>query len=268
MPESNALAPDTIEDDLDLIREAAAEAGRIAMRYFRAKPEVWMKGQNSPVTEADLAVDTFLKEELLRARPGYGWLSEESTRGETAENHDRSFVVDPIDGTRAFIDGNDVWCVSIAVVESGKSLTGVLNCPARDEEITAASGRGALWNGDRISVSVPSSFPHVGGPSRMIRAMPEPLGDRIREGKYVPSLAYRIALVAAGKLDATFVKPNSHDWDVAAADVILSEAGGNILDAKRKAPYYAGRNPRLGALAAGSGDLLAKMASILTGFEQ
>ena len=139
--QANELLADDLTTDLALVRDAAREAGEIAMRYFRKDPDVWMKEGVSPVSAADIAVDDFLRDTLGRARPDYGWLSEE-----TADSHERlsarrTFVVDPIDGTRAFIAGQRTWCVSIAVVENGAPLVGVLDCPAKDEiyEATAAS---------------------------------------------------------------------------------------------------------------------------------
>jgi myo-inositol-1(or 4)-monophosphatase len=128
------LAPeDAAAADLALIAAAAREAGAIAMRHFRNDPEVWMKNGTSPVSAADIAVDTFLRETLIEARPDYGWLSEETADSSARLEARRTFVVDPIDGTRAFIQGRRTWCVSIAVVEAGAPLAGVLECPAKGE---------------------------------------------------------------------------------------------------------------------------------------
>lgn len=252
-----------LTDDLQLIRDAAAEAGAIAMRHFRSDPQVWIKDGSSPVSEADFEVDRFLRGKLGRERPGYGWLSEESARMPKAAGHSRTFVVDPIDGTRAFLAGKDVWCVSIAIVEDGVAIAGVLDCPVRGEAFSAVGGRGSHRNGDALSVRKPPSKPLVAGPGAMFSAMPDRLRASVETAGYLPSLAYRIAMVAAGEIDATFVKPNAHDWDVAAADLILGEAGGMVLDANGKPPYYAGRDPRLGALVAGSGSLLEEMAAAI-----
>lgn len=250
-------------DDLTLIETAAREAGEIAMRYFRRDPEVWMKAGDSPVSAADLAVDGFLRSTLLAARPDYGWLSEETVDNAERLAARRTFVVDPIDGTRAFIDGRKVWCISIAVVEEGRSIAGVLDCPASEEIFTAAVGSGAWMNGGRISVRTGHRDIAMGGPKSMINKLPPQLLTRITPHGYIPSLAYRIALVARGTLDATFVRPASHDWDLAAADLLLSEAGGQIIDASMRRPLYAGADPKLGSLAAGSGDILRPMAKVL-----
>jgi myo-inositol-1(or 4)-monophosphatase len=263
LQESETSLP-ALEADLALIRDAAREGGEIAMRHFGKDPETWLKDGSSPVTEADIAVDEFLRLTLLAARPDYGWLSEETVDNPERLSARRTFVVDPIDGTRAFIEGKRTWCVSIAVVENGVSLAGVLDCPARQEIYAATLDSDATLNGQKISVSVQGREPRIAGPKQLISLAP----DYIRSGPtiaYVPSLAYRIAMVASGELDATFVKPNSHDWDLAGADVILRRAGGAVLDTTGNPPRYAGPKPRHGALVAGSGALLRDMANVISG---
>lgn len=256
-----------IDADLALLRETARAAGDIAMRYFKKSPEVWMKGGTSPVSEADYAVDKYLRETLLAVRPDYGWLSEETADNEARLAARRTFVVDPIDGTRAFLDARPTWCVSVAIVEGGVSLCGVLDCPARNSIFHAARGRGAWQDGRPIKVRTPPPRPVVGGPKALINALPPELRARLPDVPYIPSLAYRIAIVANGEFDATFVKPNSHDWDLAAADVILREAGGRILDHNGREPRYAGRETLRGALVAGSGALLDEIAGVIVELE-
>ncbi|MBX3569927.1 MAG: 3'(2'),5'-bisphosphate nucleotidase CysQ [Rhizobiaceae bacterium] len=252
--------------DLDLLRRAGEEAGRIALRYFGKQPEVWMKAGNSPVTEADYAVDRFLRETLLAARPDYGWLSEETADAPQRLSARRTFVVDPIDGTRGFMDGRAAWCVSLAVVEDGCSVAGVLECPAKRETYWAEPAGGAWCNGRRIGVRLLPETPQSAGPKPMLDMLPAEWQRRMRREAYIPSLAYRIALIAGGQLDATFVKANAHDWDIAAADLILREAGGRIIDAGGKAPSFARATVSHGPLAAGSGALLDAMAGVLRSF--
>jgi len=122
------------------------------MRYCGNNPQVWMKGGTSPVSEADHAADAYLRETLLKARPDYGWLSEETADDHARLSARRTFVVDPIDGTRGFLDGLHSWCVSVAVVEDGRSLAGVLECPAKRETYWALPGEGAYLNAKRIHV--------------------------------------------------------------------------------------------------------------------
>lgn len=264
MPEPDA-APREAQDDLALLRSAAAEAGRIAMRYFGQRPEVWMKSGDSPVSEADYAADAYLRETLTAARPDYGWLSEESADDPTRHGRSRLFVVDPIDGTRGFLDGNKSWCVSVAVVENGMSRVGVLDCPAAGEHFWATRGGGAWMNGAPIGIrpEKDSGPLEIGGPRVMFERLPEAWKSRSSRVAYVPSLAYRLALIASGRLDATFVKPNAHDWDIAAASLLLDEAGGTLLAAGGAAPRYGADTAVHGALAAGSGVLLDAMVRVL-----
>src|SRR5262245_1001944 len=252
--------------DLSLILDAAREAGRIAMGFFNRSPEVWMKAGHSPVSEADYAVDADLRETLTAARPDYGWLSEETADSPVRLSASRTFVVDPIDGTRAFLDGRSTWCVSIAVVEDGEPIAGVLECPVKNALFSAERGAGAFLNGAAIRVKDPGETFDVAGPNLFVQATPEDLRERFRTVPYIPSLAYRLAMVANGELDATYVKPNSHDWDLAAADLMLREAGGQVLDQRGRTLNYAGPNPRHGALVAGSGLLLNAMAAAIAGF--
>ncbi len=263
MPAVDDVRNTDLAEDLALLVAAAREAGQIAMRYFKQNQEVWMKAGISPVSEADFAVDKFLRETLLLARPDYGWLSEETVDAAARLDARRTFVVDPIDGTRGFLEGQSRWCVSIAVVEGGRSIAGVLECPARQETFTALPKAGAFKNGALLAVRKLGRQPEIGGPKNMIDALPSDIRDRVKRTAYIPSLAYRVAMIADGTLDASFVKPNSHDWDLAAADLILREAGGRLLDQHGRPPTYAGAEIRHGALVAGSGDLLAAMAEVI-----
>lgn len=235
------------------------------MSYFRKNPEVWLKGGSSPVSEADYAADKFLRETLLAARPDYGWLSEETVDDAARLKARRTFIIDPIDGTRGFLDGRSEWCVSAAVTEGGRPLVGVLECPARNETYLATIGAGAFKDGKPLGIGAPRSPALVGGPVSMINAMPAHVRDRVKRSEYIPSLAYRIAMVADGRLDATFIKPNSQDWDLAAADLILHEAGGAILDDEEASPTYGGRETVHGSLVAGSGELLEAMSRTIHG---
>lgn len=254
--------------DLSLLLAAAREAGIIAMRYFNRNPEVWMKTGQSPVSEADYAVDTFLRETLMAARPDYGWLSEETADSEARLSARRTFVVDPIDGTRGFLDGSDAWCISVAVVEAGVPIAGVLDCPVRGEVFSAMPGEGATKNGLPIRVRMPGPQIEIGGPKPFFDALPEEWRARVHRVAHIPSLAYRLARIAEGALDASFVKPNARDWDIAAADLILREAGGRLLNAAGVAPSYAGAVTTHDALVAGSGDLLAVIAGVISGAER
>lgn len=267
MPELDQVISAGAREELAILRDAAREAGAIAMRYFGNNPQVWMKGGTSPVSEADHAADAYLRQTLLAARPDYGWLSEETADNPARLAARRTFVVDPIDGTRGFLEGLRSWCVSVAVVEDGRTLAGVLECPAMEETYWALPGEGAFLNGRPIAARRPAATVDIGGPKPLIDLMPAEWLGRLNRVSYIPSLAYRLAMVANGALDATFVKPNAHDWDIAAADLILHEAGGALLDQNGRAPRYAGEVIRHGALVAGSGELLAVLSGVIAGLD-
>lgn len=263
MPAVDGESLPSLDEDLALLLDAAREAGSIAMGYFGQSPEVWMKGGTSPVSEADYAADKYLRETLLAARPDYGWLSEETADDPARLSARRTFVVDPIDGTRGFLQGLDTWCVSVAVVEYGASLVGVLECPAKLETYRAVRGGGAFLNDRRISIEQPRPMTKVSGPKAMIDLLPVARLEGVVRQPHIPSLAYRLAMVANGALDATFVKPDAHDWDIAAAALILAEAGGRLVGQNGQKPTFGGEIIRHGPLVAGSGEMLAVLADAI-----
>lgn len=253
------------QEELALLKQAAAEAGRIALHYFKKDPDVWYKDGNSPVTEADFAVDNYLRKTLLNARPDYGWISEETADERDVVSRQRFFVVDPIDGTRSFIRGDDQWCVSIAIIENGRPVAGVLECSVRDEVLEAHCDGIAMQNNEPIRVgSQNAGEPLSIALSRSaFDSLPANLRDHVQMHPYVSSLAYRIGMVARGEIAGTFVRPNSNDWDLAAADLILSRAGGRLVDVAGAPLYYGGASSGQGALVASSGKLLEEMLSVV-----
>ena len=221
------------EDDLRLLESAAQQAGDLALSYFGQNPESWFKGKPgvSPVSEADLAVDRLLADTLRSARPGYGWLSEETADDRSRLDRDRVFIVDPIDGTRAFLAGGDEWTISIAVVAAGRPVAGAVFCPVRKEMFLARKGGGAWLNGDRISVSRQGSVPGatLTGPHSIV-ANSDVLATGFVATDILRSLAYRLVTVAAGRVDVGAARGGPSDWDLAAADLLVQEAGGKLTD--------------------------------------
>jgi len=250
--------------DLALLVEAAQEAGRIALGYFGRDPKVWIKGANSPVTEADLAANHALHATLTAARPDYGWLSEESADTPDRLSRRRLFVVDPIDGTRGFIDGNPDWCVSVALVEDGAPVAAVLFVPAREELFEAAAGEGARLNGEPIRVSDREALEgaRIAGPARHLRAMAAH-GMDPNERRFTPSLAYRFALVACGRVDVATARPGAYDWDLAAVDLLVQEAGGTLRDLEGAPLRFNGAAPRHPALIASTPGLASAATAII-----
>ena len=228
--------------DLELIHKAALEAGELARTFKReGQVKTWSKDGGSPVTNADLAVDRLLRDRLMAARPGYGWLSEE-TADDLARLHARRvFVVDPIDGTIAYIRDRPFWAISIAVVEDGQPVAGVLHAPDLGETYVAELGAGARRNGQSIRVS---GRPALEGAAllsdlKMIRhpGWPTPWPEDMKV-ETRNSVAYRMAVVAAGEFDAVLAMTSKCDWDLAAADLIVREAGGLSTDHRGRAFVY------------------------------
>ncbi len=234
MPAADTGMDETgFEADLQLVETAARQAGALALTFFGKDPEAWFKGKGNvaPVSEADLAVDKLLTEQLRAARPGYGWLSEETADDRSRLDHERVFIVDPIDGTRAFLAGGDEWTVSIAVVEHGRPVAGAVFCPVREEMFLARKGGGAWLNGNRISVSDQRGIEGatLTGPHSII-ANEDVLSAGLVATQILRSLAYRLAIVAAGRVDVGAARGGPSDWDLAAADLLVQEAGGKLID--------------------------------------
>ncbi len=244
-----AFAP-PYSEDLELLRSTAVAAGIIASGYFRKDIKSWTKDNSSPVSEADIVVDRFLAANLLQARPNYGWLSEETADNPSRLDCERVFVVDPIDGTRAFLRGEDYWTVSLAVVENGVPVAGVVYAPALDEMYDAHKGGGARLNGDNLVRSRRAgASPLIPAPGAVHHEM-QAAGLDYTRGPAYPSLAYRLVQVATGRLDAAVARRGAQDWDIAGAAVILSEAGLDLADVCAGFPQFNRRDVRHGALAA------------------
>jgi myo-inositol-1(or 4)-monophosphatase len=234
----------------DHVAMAVRQAGSLALQTFRGNPKSWIKGKSSPVSEADLAVDALLRERLLALRDA-GWLSEETEDDPARLGRKEVWVVDPIDGTRAYLAGSPDWTISVALVSGGRPVLGALYAPVTDELFLALAGKSATRNGLRIQTSPGDGLAGAsssGAKRRLDRlATIEP---RIEAKPRVPSLALRLARVASGALDGTFTAPNSHDWDLAAADLLVHEAGGALTTLTGESLIYNRPDPVHAALLA------------------
>ena len=252
------------EDDLALLLRAAQTAGARAMEFFRKEPDVWWKNEGrSPVSAADIAANDILKSTLLAARPNYGWLSEETDDDPARLSCETLFVIDPIDGTRAFIAGRDLWCVSAAVVHRGRPVAGVLVAPALDEVFASMVGGPTLRNGTPVRVSEPHGDRplRVAAAEDMVSRLDSTALGSVTRIPHVPSLAYRLAMVADGRIDGTLVKVNSHDWDLAAADLILANAGGGLVTLEGATLAYNRPDVRHDVLCAAGNSWLGRLIS-------
>ncbi|MEQ8434684.1 MAG: 3'(2'),5'-bisphosphate nucleotidase CysQ [Oceanicaulis sp.] len=236
--------------DRDLIAAAARDAGELALAFRARGLKSWDKAKGDPVSEADLAADALLKERLKPARPDYGWLSEETADDKSRLTARRSFVVDPIDGTRAFLKNRPEFVVSVAVVEDGEPVAAALYDPSTQRLWDAVKGEGARMNGLSIkhsSRTMISGAKILGDPGRLtdLRA----LGAA---AETVNSAALRLALCAQGLYDAVVAVRGKWDWDLAAGALIVTEAGGRITDRAGEPLIFNGDPPRQPApLAAG-----------------
>jgi myo-inositol-1(or 4)-monophosphatase len=224
-------APDLVDDlsdEVEIARAAVESASALALDHWKRGPLHWDKSDGSPVSEGDLAVDRLLHEALGKARPDYGWLSEETPDDHARLAKRRVWIADPIDGTRDFIAGGSDWCVALALLEEGKPILAIVACPARDEIFTAMRGEGAYRNDERLTLR--------DGLRLDAAAVIANRGVLTRLGKAggVPPrlpLCLRLCRIAEGLADATVATTPKHDWDLATGDLIVREAGGKVSTA-------------------------------------
>lgn len=218
----------------DLATAAAREAGELALEHYAEDIEAWQKGDKTPVTKTDLAVDKLLRERLTAVRPDFGWLSEESHDDLTRLEKRDVWIVDPIDGTRAFVKGKPEWVIAIAAVRHGVPIAAVIFNPVKDEMYEAVAGGGARLNGAPIHAS---SCGDVEGCRILAYAdmFARPEWPTPWPGMQVDqrnAIAYRMALVAAGAFDAMLTLNLKSEWDLAAGALIAAEAGAKVTNHK------------------------------------
>lgn len=238
------------EDDLAVIRAAAITAGDLALAERDRGLKIWSKSGGSPVTNADLAVDDYLKSVLLPPRPDYGWLSEETPDTPARLSQSRLFIVDPIDGTVAYMKARPWWCIPIAVIENGRPVAAVIHAPALNETFEATLGGGARLNGRPISASDTDSLDDASvlADARLMEGplWTEPWPEMRFEKRN--AIAYRMALVAAGAFDAAIALSPKWDWDIAAGALIATEAGATVTDHHGRAWVFNRPDPRQASL--------------------
>jgi myo-inositol-1(or 4)-monophosphatase len=222
-----------------ILIDAVRDAGTRAASTFRTPMKTWTKGNGSPVCEADLAIDALLRERLTAAAPDYGWLSEESADDPGRLSARRVWVVDPIDGTRAYIGGLSDWAVSAALVENGRPILGAIFAPVEGALYWASAGDGARLNGKPIQTSNSATLSgrRLAGPRPSIEKLAA-LAPGIDMVPKIHSLALRFAHLAEGTLDAVLASRASHDWDVAAADLLVHEAAGVLTTTEGRILRY------------------------------
>jgi len=249
------------DEDLKLLESAVREAGHIARKFYGGDYKKWNKEGGSPVTEADLAVNKLLHDRLTSARPGYGWLSEENPDDPARLTRREVFVIDPIDGTIAFLKNRPHFTICAAIVADGRPCCGVVYNPISDELYSARAGAGAHRNGAVIHVGARTELEDcalLGDRSQFHQPPWPPMHVQNRN-----SVAYRVVLVADSSVDASVSLTAKRDWDLAAADVILHEAGGLLTDTSGAALIYNRPVTKQASLIAANPALHAQIVELL-----
>jgi myo-inositol-1(or 4)-monophosphatase len=248
--------------DAELLRTTVREAGALALSLFRTELRNWIKGASSPVSEADIAVNDLLEQRLRSATPDYGWLSEESVDDEARLDKRLVWIVDPIDGTRAYLAGREDWCVSVALVQDAAPLLAAVFAPVSGEFFFARRGQGATLNDIPVHATSGTAmdFSRVAGPKPLVERLKASPGD-ITLHPRIGSLALRLCRVADGSIDAAFAGGQSRDWDLAAANLIVQEADGNMTALSGETILYNRREVAHGVLVAAGRDRHASIVS-------
>jgi len=259
-----------LELELDVVKEVVRRAGEAIIRIGEEHyAEAATEADRSIVTKADLEADRILKEALMKAFPDYGWLSEETRDDPSRFERKRVWIVDPIDGTREFVMKTPEFVVSVALVEEGRGILGVIYNPMTDELFEASLGRGTKLNGqpvfcdhkvqDKLKVEVSRSD--------------------IKQGRFAAfdtqlelcpcgSIAYKLARLAAGLADSTLSVTPKNEWDIAAGVVLVAEAGGTVTDLAGEAYVFNRSNTLVNGVVAASRGSYADIMSIVDGVSE
>ncbi len=243
-----------VDPELEFAVAAVKSAGAILLRYYRKSYTIRQKSRNNPVTPADLAADTYLREAFNREFPEDGWLSEETADSPRRLGLRRIWVVDPLDGTKEFVKGLPEFAVSVALVEESEPKLAVIYNPARDELFTGAKGKGAYR--DRHSIRVSAHIVLQGARVFVSRSeRSKHLFDRLQQSTSVKSLgsiAYKLALIAASEADLSISVRPKNEWDVCAGVLLVQEAGGRVTDLKGETLSFNRRVPLIEGIVAGN----------------
>jgi myo-inositol-1(or 4)-monophosphatase len=244
--------PAHLKADAELLFQTVRKAGALALNLAQKNVRRWNKPDGSTVTEADLEIDLFLKSHLMKQRPDYGWLSEETPDTQVRLGKKHLWIVDPIDGTNSFVNGTDGWCIGVALVENTRPILAALYRPAAGEFYHAVKGAGAFCNDEPLKPRDGSTLENAEllGTGRAAKCL-IPFGVNGHNAPQIP-LLLRLAYVAAGRADIAMSFGNKNDWDLAAGDLLVEESGAKLTDLDGKQMIYNKPTPwQNGMLAAG-----------------
>ena len=250
---------------LEVARRATLEAGRAISGYFRHDYEIRSKGYDNPVTTADLEADRILRERLTAAFPEDGWLSEETRDDAGRLARRRVWVVDPLDGTKDFIKGLPEFAISVALVVAGRAVLGVVHNPITGELFHAMRGGGAYLDRDAL---------HVARRTELKSARVAASRSELEHGEFdalaasfeivpVGSIAYKLGLVAAGRVDATLSQRHKSEWDICAGTLLVEEAGGRVTDLSGQPHRFNQFPPELNGIVASNDPLHSGIVALL-----
>jgi myo-inositol-1(or 4)-monophosphatase len=252
--------------ELQVARDAAMAAGEILQRYFRdGGYQIDSKGKNNPVTTADLEADSKLKQILRDAFPAYGWLSEETVDNDDRLTCERVWIVDPLDGTKEFIKGIPEFVVAIALTDNGVPVMGVTYNPIKHELFCGVRGAGCYVDGKAVTVSHTSTLDLatiLASRSETARGEWKAFEGRVIV-KAIGSVAYKLALVAAGYADATFTLTPKNEWDIASGVALIVAAGGRVTDLHGAEICFNRSEVKVAGFVASNGHLHAQLERML-----
>ena len=251
--------------ELDVAIRAARAAGEIIASYYQGKVAVAEKSKDNPVTAADLQADACIRGMIREAFPDDGWLSEETADSAERLSRSRVWIVDPLDGTKEFIQKIPEFCVCIALAAQGRAVVGVSYNPARDQLFCGVVGEGATYNGAPAHVSKVADLTQA----RILASRSEDARgewDIYKERLHVVltgSVAYKLALISAGDGDATFSLTPKNEWDICAGVALIEAAGGRVTDRRGDALRFNQPNTKLPGLIASNSALHAPLEALL-----
>lgn len=256
----------SLDDNLALAKKAAQKAGNVAMSYFQtSKYEIKDKSFNNPVTTADHQANKVIKEILFQDDSSCGWLSEETVDSDQRLANDYVWVVDPIDGTKEFIEGVPQFSISIALVHLGDPIIGVIYNPSTDELFSASRSMGSYYNDKRVKcIKYNKELTALVSRSEVKKGLWGEYKNNFKNLRPIGSVAYKLGLIGAGVGDVFATLRPKNEWDICAGHCIINESGGVLFDLNGKSIKYNQKNTLIQpGLIAGSKDKVDSLLKII-----